>query len=153
MAFENEENVTIGDETKGLFRSAAVWMKAFAIIMFVILGLIGIVLIVFATNKDGKLVAEVLSKSDFGPMKEMLGVILGFMFLAVVLFTYACVKLLKASNHFTSIAFTGKPEDYTQAFKSLKNFWMAYGIVIIISIVFVVYMVSKMLAIMQEVAG
>ncbi len=144
---ENEK-LNITDESKSFFRSSAVWIRAYAIILLIFLGIMGLMVVVLSADKNGSIVGQALDKVDPN-LKKLVDevyyavILCGALIIAVL--GYAVSKLLSAGNSFTAISYTGNKDEVIKAFKGMKTYWMYYGISLILMIVFGIFIAAKVL--------
>lgn len=142
------ENVVITDESKTFFRSSAVWIRAYAIILLIFLGIMGLMIIILSADKNGSIVGQMLEKADPN-LKNLVDevyyavILCGAIIIAVL--GYAVSKLLSAGNSFTAISYTGNKDEVIKAFKGMKTYWMYYGISLILMIIFGVFIAAKVI--------
>jgi len=148
------EKILVSEGTRELFRSSASWMKAYAIIMIVMVSIIALVLIVMSADSDGKMLKELSvgagNNEILSLIVETFGVIILGMAIFVILFGYASIKLLGAANKFTAISYTANANDITKAFKNLRLYWMYYGITLIVMIGLGIYFMIKLMSVLSE---
>lgn len=155
MAFEFEENTTITEETRGLFRTSSNWIKAFSIISLILLTLYTFFLLVGFSSAEAQFLNALPKNVDaeiFEAFRTMFKVMMIFFIVFCVLMLFASFKLLLAGNSMNDISKSNNGASYTKAFKELKIFWMAVGIMIIIGVVTFVYLVVMMMNAAQNAA-
>lgn len=128
---EEANKTMIGDETKNLLRESSTWMKAYSIILLVIISICFIFLLWALANSD-----EVY-KMLGGQVEDAKATdrIKGFLLISLMIisgFGYSLTKLLMAGNNFYTISYSFKKTEVNKAFKNLRLFWMVSGFTMII---------------------
>lgn len=148
MAFEFEENTTITEETKGLFRSSANWIKAFSIISLIILALYTFFFLVGFSSAEAAFMNALPKNVDakiLEAFQTMFKVMMFFFIVVCLLMLFASFKLLLAGNNMSDISKSSNGESYTKAFSNMKTFWMMVGITIIFGVVTFIYLIVMMM--------
>lgn len=142
---ENTEKTLISDETKGLFRTSASWMRGYSITMIVLLSIILLCLLILLAQSE--LVFELMGGRRRVP-DQVMSVINGFLIMGIIVVAtggYAFIKLLASGNKFQTVSYSAKKDDVVSAFKNLKLYWMITGICIIILFFVGIYVGIKLI--------
>ena len=149
---ENIDEITVSDEAKTLFRNSAIWMRAYAIIMIVIVSIFALFVLIVSADSNGEMVKALSEESGnefIDVLIETFGLILLGLVFFVVLFGFAAIKLLSAANRFTAISYSANASDLVRGFKSLRMYWMYYGITLIVMIVLGLYFLVRVFSIIS----
>lgn len=148
---ENSTKITINEQAQSHFRSSAIWMRAYAIIMIVIVAIFALFVLIVSADTDGKILTAMSNQSGnefIDVILETFGLIIFGLAAFVVLFGYAAIKLLSAANRFTALSYSATREDLVKGFKSLRMYWMYYGITLIVMMVLGLYFMIRVFSIL-----
>ena len=149
---ENADKITVSDEAKTLFRNSAIWMRTYAIIMIVIVSIFALFVLIVSADTNGEMLKALSNESGnefIDVIIETFGLIILGLVSFVVLFGYAAIKLLSAANKFTAISYSANASDLVKGFKSLRMYWMFYGITLIVMMVLGLYFLVKVFSIIS----
>ncbi len=148
-SLENKK-VEIGQEALGYFDTTRKWTMFFAILGFVILGLMlvgGLVAVTFvrklASGMSGMEGME--GMGSLGAAGGMASIMLIIMFLIIAVISFfPYFYLLKFSQHAKRAVSTLDANEMTLAFKNIKSYWKYLGILVIILLA--VYLIIFLIA-------
>lgn len=149
---ENSNKIQFNDQSLELFRSAAGWMRGFAIVMIIFVSIIALLSIFLIADKGGSVIRAFPAGDQnlVGFIKETVGFIIIVLVAFVLIYGYAASKLLVAANAFTAISYSPDRDQIIKAFKNLRFYWQFYGITLIVLTVFFIYFIIKMIMFISE---
>lgn len=153
---ENQNSYQISEASREMFRNAATWMRIFAIILFIVIGLMAIFAIIISADRNGEILNAMTKTAPVEVARffqDAMGVILVGLIVFVLLFGYATSRLLAAANSFTAISYSPNKEQLIKAFKNLKMYWMFYSITMITITVLAIVVAVKMISAISAAQG
>lgn len=149
---ENSNKIIVSEGAQSHFRTSAIWMRAYAIIMIVIVSIFALFVMIASADTNGEIVSAMAKQSGdefVDVIKETFGLIILGLTAFVVLFGFAAIKLLSAANRFTALSYSATREDLIKGFKGLRMYWMYYGITLIVMMLLGIYFMVRVFSIVS----